>query len=459
MQIDRYDVDQEDGYDHMMVEEHYAHPNYGNVIQSDFALAKLYGRSFKPLVELNTEDVTPVDDEYLTVMGWGVTVEGLTSTQADALREVEVQYMSNEECDASSGSYEGDFVTYDGYIETNMMCAWSKNKDACQGDSGGPLILKGSDAGGDVQVGVVSWGLGCAMETFPGVYSRISAEYDWIRSSVCEISKYPPSSFGCITTSEAAGSGDKEDITLVIELDGQGQDTSWVLEAVDRGNFIDGTSYVPFGTYDSGNELAVELLQVSPDQSYKWTLMDRSGGGSSRSSSKFRMCYGRVSAEECLNDMDAIICGGNGLMSSARTVTCDVEARTSAPTPVQIGLPVPVPVLGGRLPTFAPFFVPLFFETRQPLNRDDDTPAPSPLLSSVAPTIPSPPATPIAEGSKISPTKAPTAIPKKTSPDADDTRESVVVTNAEGATSSASRVALLRTTFLICMTLAGFLFP
>lgn len=39
-----------------------------------------------------------------------------------------------------------------------------------KGDSGGPLIQKGSDATGadDILVGIVSWGLGCADESFPG---------------------------------------------------------------------------------------------------------------------------------------------------------------------------------------------------------------------------------------------------------------------------------------------------
>jgi hypothetical protein len=45
-------------------------------------------------------------------------------------------------------------------------------------------------------------------------------------------------------------------------------DTSWILEANDRGNFIDGTSYVPFGTYDEDNEVAVESFQVVSNQSY-----------------------------------------------------------------------------------------------------------------------------------------------------------------------------------------------
>lgn len=239
-------------------------------------------------------------------------------------------------------------------------------------------------------------------------------------------------------------------MTLVIELDGSGEDTSWVLEANDRGNFIEGTSYVPFGTYDDGNELAVESLQVVSNQSYRLTVMDRSGGGSNRSSSTFRLCYGSVSADDCLNDTDAIICGGNGILSSTRSVTCDVESRTPAPTPIQLGLPVPVPVMGGRLPTFAPFFVPLIFETRLPLNMDY-TPAPSPTLESISPTISLPPAaSSVAEGSEPPPpTKAPSKVPKKTSPEANDKRESKIA-NAEAATSSASYVSL-RQPFFVCI--------
>ncbi len=37
--------------------------------------------------------------------------------------------------------------------------------DSCQGDSGGPLVLKGSNT----QVGIVSWGSGCAKPYFYGI--------------------------------------------------------------------------------------------------------------------------------------------------------------------------------------------------------------------------------------------------------------------------------------------------
>ena len=49
----------------------------------------------------------------------------------------------------------------------------------------------------DVQVGVVSWGIGCGNEDFPGVYSRVSSAYVWIRNKVCDTSKNPPASFNC----------------------------------------------------------------------------------------------------------------------------------------------------------------------------------------------------------------------------------------------------------------------
>lgn len=52
-----------------------------------------------------------------------------------------------------------------------MICATDNGKDGCQGDSGGPLY----DAVNNVVVGIVSWGIGCAHPSFPGVYSRISS--------------------------------------------------------------------------------------------------------------------------------------------------------------------------------------------------------------------------------------------------------------------------------------------
>ena len=55
-----------------------------------------------------------------------------------------------------------------------MLCAGEEGKDSCKGDSGGPLTCDG------YHCGVVSWGYGCALAAYPGVYTQTSYFVDWI---------------------------------------------------------------------------------------------------------------------------------------------------------------------------------------------------------------------------------------------------------------------------------------
>lgn len=51
-----------------------------------------------------------------------------------------------------------------------------------QGDSGGPLVCK--KKGTWVQVGVVSWGIGCSMYELPAVFTNVQSHVDWIRQQL-----------------------------------------------------------------------------------------------------------------------------------------------------------------------------------------------------------------------------------------------------------------------------------
>ncbi|ODM94876.1 Transmembrane protease serine 9 [Orchesella cincta] len=108
----------------------------------------------------------------LTVTGWGATSED--GDISKELLKVEVTVISNEQCNKE----------YDGMITDAMLCAASPEKDSCQGDSGGPAFKE--VYGRYMQVGITSFGEGCARPGFAGVYARVAVLNDWIRMTARE---------------------------------------------------------------------------------------------------------------------------------------------------------------------------------------------------------------------------------------------------------------------------------
>jgi trypsin len=111
-----------------------------------------------------------------TVIGYGSVdpedVDGNGSiSYPDQLQQAPVTIDADSSCNAVfNGSQEPAAQT------GLMLCAGGDGQhDACVGDSGGPLLVPGG-RGGWTEVGVVSWGAGCAVRGVPGVYARLSDE-------------------------------------------------------------------------------------------------------------------------------------------------------------------------------------------------------------------------------------------------------------------------------------------
>ncbi|KAM9327121.1 transmembrane protease serine 6 [Gastrophryne carolinensis] len=105
------------------------------------------------------------------VTGWGASSEdGPTS---DILQKVDAKLISQEIC--------LDLYRYQ--ISPRMFCAGYPDgtKDACQGDSGSPLVCQ-EPGGRWFQAGLVSWGAGCAIPKYFGVYTRITRLVGWIHN-------------------------------------------------------------------------------------------------------------------------------------------------------------------------------------------------------------------------------------------------------------------------------------
>ena len=150
-----------------------------------------------------------------------------------------------------------------------MLCAGvpEGGKDTCSGDSGGPIFTQDG-----VQVGVVSWGFGCARPGLPGVYARVSGAYDWIVNEVCP-SSAPFCSDPDPAPTQSPGS-DCISLEMSLETDASGEDSFYYLYRdyqdawPDRGGGLD-----DFETYTE--------TEACLNPRYCWTfyLWDDSGNG------------------------------------------------------------------------------------------------------------------------------------------------------------------------------------
>jgi secreted trypsin-like serine protease len=152
----------------------YVHPQYDDSVMShDAALIKLSTATTAPPIALAsaTDDALEAPGTVLRVTGWGDQTGTLGLTATNQLRYVDVKAISDSQCGQTNFGFHGP----------TGVCAEDLAKDSCQGDSGGPLFHNASR----IQVGIVSYGTGCGLPKFPGVYSEVnnSAIRTWIKNT------------------------------------------------------------------------------------------------------------------------------------------------------------------------------------------------------------------------------------------------------------------------------------
>ena len=90
----------------------------------------------------------------------------------------------------STATCQAFYADYAITLDATMLCAGYEQGgiDACTGDSGGPLLVWNSRQQVWVQIGIISWGSGCAEAGVYGVYTQVASFTGWIEANI-----------GCIT--------------------------------------------------------------------------------------------------------------------------------------------------------------------------------------------------------------------------------------------------------------------
>eukprot|EP00980_Cylindrotheca_fusiformis_P003918 scaffold869_cov150-Cylindrotheca_fusiformis.AAC.3 len=287
------------------VEETMMHPNYDNVSEENdvmvLRLASPVTSSSSVNLLINDEYNIPANGADLTVLGLGDLVED--GAQPTNLMDVVVKAVDTDQCNRRD-AYDGEVV------DSVMFCAvrdasnidilhlffvdtktpttsgvQGGGKDSCHGDSGGPIV-KRVNSNTHLQVGIVSWGYGCAEAEYPGVYTRISGVYDWITSVACD--DWQADGPLCGNGGGGGGGNDDEDddnsggggggtcgssqleFDFTIRTDDYGDETSWELTR--------GGSVVLSGEDYSDNR-AYRTEKCIPRDCYSLTIFDSYGDG------------------------------------------------------------------------------------------------------------------------------------------------------------------------------------
>ncbi|KAG5276903.1 hypothetical protein AALO_G00111090 [Alosa alosa] len=157
------------------------HPGYhdnGDVLYNDIALVQLKksvvtSKLVEPVALPTCQDFFNTSSECW-VTGWGKVAENKPLGGRKTLQQVNLPLLDKDTCKKAYPSTNDEQHLCAGYMQGG--------KDSCKGDSGGPLVCKSGKK--FVQVGVVSFGRGCARRDYPGVYTRVISYKKFIKDAI-----------------------------------------------------------------------------------------------------------------------------------------------------------------------------------------------------------------------------------------------------------------------------------
>lgn len=152
-------------------------------------------------------------------------------------------------------------------------------------------MILGDGPNEDLQIGIVSWGVGCAHESFPSVGARTGVTH-WIRSITCQYSSNPPEYFECdnrdsftyspsptlapsVPSISPAPTVYKVPVLLTIRFDEYSHEVGWSIWDDNEETLYRSVSVT---TYDK-LEVVHEVTMLPPGHNFTFIIIDRNADG------------------------------------------------------------------------------------------------------------------------------------------------------------------------------------
>ncbi|XP_058169794.1 uncharacterized protein LOC131284953 [Anopheles ziemanni] len=160
------------------IEEQIVHPGYdknGKYQHNDIALIRLdkdaqINNYVQPVCLPTSNFIPTAPNVNITVVGFGHT--GRQRHSGIKLKAM-IPIYPRAECEKKWAKAN--------LIEQQLCAGGIFGIDSCSGDSGGPLMVRRLYW---IQEGVISYGNQCALEDWPGIYTRVSSYIDWIKETI-----------------------------------------------------------------------------------------------------------------------------------------------------------------------------------------------------------------------------------------------------------------------------------